>query len=256
MKKILLSLIAVIGFGMTANAQTLNDTRSRMAWPIILILIFVVGYFLFRKGDGKDKKNKKDKLNNYLQERGFSNTELIYTAGAISPTGKWSKNWGLDNPTDDIFIGVKNGILSFFSGWGIGIKGIKDCEKIRHLFDIPINDVAEIEPQLKYESIVILNIYDKSDKRTMLCFCCWPYTKLNIELANILMSAFERIFETGSISEERISQINENIKEAIDAANKKLSINIIKGLGAAVLAGTLVVGGAAASGVSRWKKDL
>ena len=246
---------------MTAKAQTVGGTGGGISPLFILFLIFG-GFWLLYKFrlwlfglfSGERKTTQSYEI---LQEKGFSNAELIITGGAISPTGNYSPWWGLEKQTTNILIGVKNGILSFFCCDGPAIlENAVKYEKIRHLFDIPISDIEEIAPQQKEKSFAILNIYEKSGKRTRFCFFYAPRFGLNIVLANILMnSVFKRILENGSIPKEKISQINEEILDAAKAAKNRALGNFFKGLSTVVLAGALVVGGAALAGVRTWERD-
>jgi len=273
MKKTVLVLTAVFGFGMIANAQTPNETGggSGMMWVSILALILLGLWYLYNK---KRNAQEETKLNEIFQNRGFSNTELIVTKGSISPTGNFG-SLGLENPTFNILIGVKDGVLSFFGGEYLGevtLKNnavifkkssitatwfLKKAKKFSHLFDIPISDIAEIVPQQKSKNVVILNIYEKSDKRTKLCFHYWSLNTLNIALANILMDAFEIILETGSISKGRISQINEDIEYACKTkGDDELKRRFFKGVGAVALVGAIVTGVAVSrSGRESFKYD-
>jgi len=260
MKKNALVLTAVVGFGMTVNAQTLNEAAGSYSTVLIVGIVIVVMIRLFLPFVNK-KSGKKEpiQLNEVFQEKGFSNEDLILTYSAISPTGNFSIWTGVENPTNNIIIGVKNGVLSFFGG-GITMFTdeyvIKNHNKIRHLFDITISDITEIAPQQKEKGIIILNIYEKSDRRTRLCFQQnLGLKELNITLANILMSAFERILETESLSKAKISQINEDMQDALKNAGELLKKRIFKGLSTVVLAGTLIVGGAAVTGVRNWERD-
>ena len=221
---------------------------------LLLTLGIVVFYFIYRKkvesiifGDRFTIKE----LIEILQAKGFTNTELIITEGSISPTGNILSS-GLEKPTFNILIGVKDGVLSFFGGgtncgrfrfkndavilndsynrlstYMFSMR--KDEKKYRHLFDILISDIVEISPQQKGKA-VILNIYEKSDRRTRLCFHYWSLNELNIVIGNIMMGAFEKIMETGSISKGKISQINEDIYEAIKENTNLLKTKIFKGV--------------------------
>ena len=208
-------------------------------------------------------------LNEIFRERGFSNTELIFTGGSISPTGNYSSILGVEKPNYNILIGVKDGILSFFGGGYTGMLKIKDNavtlaplissillfglkiidgiflpkenKKFRHLFDIPISDITEIVPQQKNNGYVVLNICEKSGKITKLCFHCLVKAP-NILFANIMMRTFEEILETGSISKTKISLINEDMQEAIRLANAKALGAMVKGISTVVLASVIVVG--------------
>ena len=208
-------------------------------------------------------------LNEIFRERGFSNTELIPTNGSISPTGKYSSIMGIEKPNYNILIGVKDGILSFFGGGSLGMLKLKDGvvmvaplisnillfgfkiidriflpkenRKFRHLFDIPISDIAEIVPQQKNNGYIILNICTKSNKITKLCFHSLVKAP-NILFANIMMDIFEKILRQGSLSMAEISLKNEDIQEANDLANKKILTAMFKGISTVVLASAIVVG--------------
>ena len=277
MKKVVLALTAVIGFETTVSAQTTNGMGGGMIWLSIIVWIAVVWWYFHKK---KQVKNNQVQLDEIFQEKGFSNTELILTEGTLSPTGN-STLRGVENPTDNILIGVKDGVLSFFGGGYTGKLTIKNDavvlnaraeimpvgkiidislypkkdRKIRHLFDIPISDIAEITPYQKSKNVVVLDILEKSDKRTMLCFSYWKLKTLNTALANITMSAFEQILETGSISKGKISQINEKIQAACKAGNDEALKIMLKGIGTVVLVGGAVAGVTAAA-VSRAGKDI
>ena len=218
-------------------------------------------------------------LNEIFQTKGFSNTELILTGGAISPTGNFTPS-GLENPTYNILVGVKDGILSFFGGGLINtltikngavsltnpLKGIlgkiidsilhpKKDKEIKHLFDIPISNIVEIVPQQKNDGYVVLNICEKSNKVTKLCFHYWHLKAYNIAVSNILMKVFEEILETRSISKAKISLINEDIQEANRLANTGALGAIFKGFSTVLLVGGIVAGATAAA-VSRAGKDI
>lgn len=211
-----------------------------------------------------------EKLKKTFQDKGFATTELIATRGSISPTGIFDKWKGLENPIFNIIIGVKDGKLSFFGGGYLGMLTVKsgavaveksylnvlsvEKKDFSHLFDIPISEIARIVPT-QGKNIVILDIFEKSDKRTRLCFHYMTLDALNIGLANILMGAFEIILETESISNVRISQINEDIQAACKAGNEEALKTILKAAGAIILVGA-VVAGATAAAVSRAGKDI
>jgi len=160
-------------------------------------------------------------LNEIFKEKGFSNKELILTEGSLSPTGNFSQLLGLEDPTYNILIGIKDGVLSFFGGGHLGMLTIKNdavtlnrklsltlslikSKKFSHLFDIPISNIAEIIPRQKEKSVVVLNIYEKSDKRIRLCFHAQLLNEINIAIANILMDAFERILGTENLSKGQL----------------------------------------------------
>jgi len=277
MKKVVLVLTAVIGFGITVSAQTTNGMGGGKIWLSIIawiaLLLFVALWYFKKKG-------KQTQLDEIFQEKGFSNTELIFTRGSLSPTGNFTSS-GLEKPTFNILIGVKDGVLSFFGGGYLGMLTIENGavilnakadlmpvnkivnailhpkmnNKIRHLFDMPISDIAEIMPYQKSKDVVVLDILEKSDKRTRLCFHYWTLKTFNIALANIMMSAFEQILETGSISKGKISQINEKIQDASEAGNDEALRNIFKGISTVVLVGG-VIAGVTAAAVSRAGKDI
>jgi hypothetical protein len=208
-------------------------------------------------------------LNEIFQTKGFSNTELILTGGSISPTGNYSSILGIEKPNYNILIGVKDGRLSFFGGGSLGMLKIKDNavtlaplissiflfgfkiidriflpkenRRFRHLFDIPISDITEIVPQQKNNGYVVLNICEKSEKITKLCFHCLVKAP-NILFANIMMDIFEKILRQGSLSKAEISLINEDIQEANELANKKILTAMFKGISTVVLASAIVVG--------------
>jgi len=273
-------LVAVIGSRIMANAQTTNNTGG-VGWLQvifwILILLFILLYYYFRK----KLKEEQIQMGEVFQSRGFSNTDLILTKGSFSPTGKISSQLVLDKATFNIAIGVKDGVLSFFGGEYRGKLVVKDAavaienkffnylfsvynniigsvifrikyeRKIRHLFDIHINDIVEIEPQEANYGAVILNIYDQSDKRTILCFH-YSLNSLNNNLANIMIRVFEKILDSGSISSAKISQINEEIENACKKASDEIKKKTLKGV---ALVGGIIVG-AAAVAASRAGKDL
>jgi len=278
MKKVVLVLTAVIGFGITANAQTPNKSDGEAVWLLVLVLALIgIGiWYLYKKKRVKRVGVAQTQLNEILQDKGFSNTDLILTKGSLSSTGDFSQMTGLDHPTFNIAIGVKDGVMSFFGGGYSGVLTIKDNvvildknfigkysrlfekifrpkteNRIRHLFDIPISNITEIVPKQKNRDVVVLDIYEKSDKRTRLCF---HYSRilnsLNIALANIILDAFGRILETESISKGKISQINEDIQDALKAGDDLLRKKIFKGLSTVVLAGA-VVGGIALSNAGK-----
>jgi len=279
MKKVVLVLTAVIGFGITASAQTMNGMSGGTVWLSVLILIGVVIWVIYKITRGKGEQSRLDEI---FQEKGFSNTELIFTKGSLSPTGNFT-SMGLEKPTFNILIGVKDGVLSFFGGGYLGMLTIENGtvvlnakaeimpvgkivdailhpkmdKKIRHLFDIPISDIAEIVPQQKSKDVLILNIYEKSDKRTRLCF---HYSKilnsLNIALAKILMDAFAQILETGSISKGKISQINEDVEYALKNGDEEIMRKFFKGIAAVALPLAIVTGVAVSrSGREGFKYD-
>ena len=250
---------------MTANAQTPNPKGGGAIWIAILALLsLVLWYFFKKKLKGKTETQSSDtqiQVSEIYQGKGFSNTELIVTHGSISPTGDFG-SMGLDDPTYNILIGVKNGILSFFGGEQLGefiVKNnactfqkkpasetflFKKPKKFSHLFDIPISDIAEIVPRQKGKNVVILNIYEKSDNRTRLCFHYAGLNELNIALANILMDAFGRILETESISKGIITQINEDIEDALKEGNALFKKKVFKGISTVVLVGAIIGVGA------------
>jgi hypothetical protein len=270
--QILVVLSLVIGFGMTVNAQTPNKTVGGAILSLIPLLVCVIVgicYYLYTK---KRAEKKQTQLNEIFQAKGFSNTELILTEGSLSPTCNFSQTSGLENPTFNVLIGAKDGVLSFFCVGKSGRFTIKNGavslskkfvylpfidfffidnlilkeKKFRHLFDIPVSNIVKIVPQQKEKWVVVLNIHEKSGKITMLCFHCQLLNELNIAFTNILMEAFEIIFKTESISKEEIFRINKDIQDAKEEGKVLLGKKLFKGFSTVILA-SAIVGGIAIS---------
>ena len=248
-----------------------------------VILEIVIARHFIRKA--KERKKKYQPIfAEVFKERGFSATDIIWTNCQYKITDYVSVN--------NIIIGVKDETLSFFGGgsamvlfqtknrkvafsvelflpwkkllkenYDLLISDGKTAKRLfpkngqsnfKHLFDISIYDIETVEGKRRGKDVELT--IECSDKLIKLLPRC-TNMEMKIDIANTMIGAFEKIVTSGTISEMRISQTNEDICDAVKRDGKMTAKRQLKIVGAVV--GTAVVIGsvAAGSGIRNWSKD-
>ena len=279
---------------MPAIAQTQKKSDMEVwltlfGFGVFIILIIVIAIRSHRKA--KERKREFQPIfAKIFTDRGFSATDIVWTNCQLIKYE--AKNYEIDN----IVFGVKNEKVSFFGGGTTMVKfetsdkkvvfstsgvgpfswnkvqkeeeniviydgyAARSLHKFKHLFDIPIRNISDVEGKQKDDKVELIIEYSNDNiiKFSPVCNNVDP----KIVIVNALIGALIKIIENNTLSKAKISIINEEICDAIELDGKitekkqmQRQMKVLKNVGKVALGGAAIIGGAAASGARTWSND-
>jgi hypothetical protein len=290
LKIFLMTLLFICLWTIPAFAQAQIKKQSDLIFTVIfLVAVAIFGILAIVITIRKNKERKREYqpiISEIFKKRGFSAVDLI-----VPYCQCIYRNNGQETVVNNIVLGVKGEMLSFFGGgsemvsfetkeeklsfgtvvfWKKILKEEqdivlsdgyiakllfpkKDKYKFKHLFDIQISDIEIIEAKQR-EKKIELNIECLHDDIKLIPRS--QNVETRIVIANTIIGAFDRMIKNGSLSKREISKLNRETQEILIEDANISGKKFWKGMGAAILITGTIVGAAAVSGARRHSRDM